>query len=303
MAFFILFGIAVILVISPLARCIFFNPIKVISHGCRDIYFYFRYKKYNNAKFGYIRCYTAGPGRAFGSGKTLMGTHDIVDDFNRYNNKPVWCKRRMKFVRQRIHILSNVDFLTVPSIHMDSLKDFVDVSHYIDAYDDEHDTLTITIAFCDEASSQMNSRDFKSNFDPLFLSTLLTSRHFRASFYLTSQKFFMVDKLMRSCVSEVYSTDKLWRFQRYSVYDADELENATNELMIQPLRKGCWFVTDKDYAAYDTYACVGKLIKDCETGNRYSETEILERLGSTDSDVAAVTKFDRKYKRRHKKMN
>lgn len=304
MAFFILFGIALLLVLSPLARCIFFNPIKVVRYAARDLYYYFRYKKYNNADYGYIRCYTAKQGRAFGSGKTLMSVHDIVvDQYEKFNNKLVWCRRRCKFVRQRIYILSNVEIKSVPFVHMNSLKQFVDVSKWIDKYDDENDTLTITIALCDEASSQMNSREYKSNFDPLFISTLLCSRHFRASFYLTSQKFFMVDKLMRSCVSAVYATDKLWRFQRYSVYDPVELENATNELMIQPLRKGCWFVTDKDYAAYDTHASVGKLLKSCENGDMLSEAEILAQLGSTDSDVAAVQNFSRKYRRKHKRMN
>lgn len=303
MAFFILFGIAVALVLSPLIRCIFFNPVKVIVNGSRDIYKYFRYKEYNNADYGYIRCYTAAAGRAFGSGKTLMAVHDIVTFYNRYNGKTVWCKRRKKFVMQRVFILSNVEIKAVPYVHMESLKQFVELSKTVDAYDDEHDTLTVTIALCDEASSQMNSREFKSNFDPLFLSTLLTSRHFKASFYLTSQKFFMVDKLMRSCVSTVYSTNKLWRFQRYNVYDAVELEDATNELMIQPLRRGCWFVMNIDYAAYDTFASVGKLLKDCEEGKMRSEAEILQMIGSTDSDVAAVNNFSRKYKRRHKKMN
>ena len=232
-----------------------------------------------------------------------MAVHDIVSFYKKYNNKLVWCRRRKKFVRQRVYILSNVEIKAVPYVHMESLRQFVDLSETIDIYDDEHDTLTVSIALCDEASSQMNSREYKSNFDPLFLSTLLTSRHFKASFYLTSQKFFMVDKLMRSCVSTVYSTDKLWRFQRYTVYDAVELENATNELMIKPLFRGCWFVTNKDYAAYDTHACVGMLKKACENGDMMSEKEILEMLGSTDSDVAAVSNFSRKYKRRHKKMN
>lgn len=303
MAFLALFGIAFLAVCFPVFRCALFHPIKTIVNGCRDAYKYFRYKEYNNADYGYIRCYTAASGRAFGSGKTLMAVHDIVSDYYRYNNKIVWCRRRKKFVRQRIYILSNVEITAVPYVHMNSLKQFVDLSKTIDAYDDEHDTLTVTIALCDEASSQMNSRSYKDNFDPLFISTLLTSRHFKASFYLTSQKFFMVDKLMRSCVSSVYATNKLWRFQRYNVYDAVELENATNENMLQPLRRGCWFVTNKDYDAYDTHACVGMLRKACENGDMMTEKEILEMLGSTDSDVAAVQNFSKKYRRRHKRMN
>ena len=303
MAFLALFGVAFLAVCFPVFRCVLFNLRKTIVNGCKDAYKYFRYKEYNNADFGYIRCYTAASGRAFGSGKTLSAVADIVKMYNRYNDKLVWCRRRKKFVRQRIYILSNVEFKAVPYVHMDSLKQFVNVSDWIDKYDDDNDTLTITLALCDEASSQMNSRSYKDNFDPLFISTLLTSRHFRASFYLTSQKFFMIDKLMRSCVSTVYATNKLWRFQRYNVYDAVELENATNENMLQPLRRGCWFVTNKDYAAYDTHACVGMLKKACENGDMMTEAEILAQLGSTDSDVAAVQNFSRKYRRKHKRMN
>ncbi len=303
MAFLALFGVAFLMVVSPVVRCAVFHPFKLVVNGCRDIYKYFRYKEYNNAYYGYIRCYTAAAGRAFGSGKTLMAVHDIVSFYNRYNGKTVWCKRRQKFVKQRVFILSNVEINAVPYVHMESMAQFVELSKTVDTYDDEHDTLTVSIAFCDEASSQLNNRDYKSNFDPLSLSTLLTSRHFRANFYLTSQKYFMVDKLMRSCVSEVYSTNKLWRFQRYNIYDPVELEDAANELVIKPLRRACWFVLNKDYAAYDTFASVGNLIKACEEGKMRSEAEILQMIGSTDSDIAAVNNFSRKYKRRHKRMN
>lgn len=303
MALIIFIAVVFLLIYSPLFRCAVFHPVKTVVNGAVDLYYYFKYLKFNNADYGFIKCYTAASGYAFGSGKTLSVVHEIVQRYNQYNGKKVWCSRRKKYVTQRIFILSNVEFLTVPFVHMDSLKQFVGLSDTIDDYDDEHDTLTVIYALCDEASSQMNSRSYKDNFDPLFISTLLTSRHFRASFYLTSQKFFMVDKLMRSCVSTVYSTAKLWRFQRYSVYDAVELENATNELMIKPLKRGCWFITNKDYAAYDTHASVGMLKKACESGDMMSEAEILQMIGSTDSDVAAVSNFSRKYKRRHKKMN
>lgn len=303
MALIIFIVVVFLLIYSPLFRCAVSHPVKMVVNGAVDLYHYFKYLKFNNADYGFIKCYTAAAGYAFGSGKTLSVVHEIVQRYNQYNGKKVWCSRRKKYVTQRIFILSNVEFLTVPFVHMDSLKQFVGLSDTIDDYDDEHDTLTVIYALCDEASSQMNSRSYKDNFDPLFISTLLTSRHFRASFYLTSQKFFMVDKLMRSCVSTVYSTAKLWRFQRYSVYDAVELENATNELMIKPLKRGCWFITNKDYAAYDTHASVGMLKKACESGDMMSEAEILQMIGSTDSDVAAVSNFSRKYRRRHKKMN
>lgn len=49
------------------------------------------------------------------------------------------------------------------------------------AYDDEHNTLTVTLVLGDEFSVQMNSRNFKTNIDPLFLNTILTCRHYYIS--------------------------------------------------------------------------------------------------------------------------
>ena len=303
MAYLVLFIFIILMVRVPMVRCAVCHPVKTVVNGCRDLYKYIAHKEYNNAPYGYIKCYTAAAGYAFGSGKTLSAVHEFIRIYNTYNGKMVWCDRRQKLVRQRILLMANVEIKTVPYLHMDSLKQFVDLSETIEAYDDENDCLTVTYALCDEASSQLNSRDYKTNFDGMFLSTLLTSRHFKASFVVTSQKFFMIDKLLRSCTSTVVSTAKLWRFQRYSIYDAVELENATNELMIKPLKRGCWFVTNEDYAAYNTFACVKKLKKACENGDMMTQEEILQMLGSTESDVAAVTKFSRQYKRRHKKMN
>lgn len=303
MAFVAVFGVAVLMIYSPLIRCAITNPHLLTYYGSKDSYEYFKYKRYNEAPYGTIRCYVAGIGYAFGAGKTLFGVHEIINLYRQYNGLEVWCSRRQKFVRQRIFILSNVEFKTIPYEDFSSLKKFVDLSENIDDYDDLHDCLTVTYAVCDEASSQMNSRAFKSNFDPLFIKTLLTCRHFKASLFLTTQRFQMIDKLMRECVTTVVSCRKLWRFMRYAEYDPQELENAANETMIEPLKRGCWFVRDRDYLAYDTHACVADLKKACENGDMMSPEEILAMLGSTESDVAAVTNFSRKYKRRHKKMN
>lgn len=302
MEIFVFIVIMFLLLWSPMARCAVSNIHNVTYYGVKDIYLYFKEKRYNNAPYGYIRCFVAAINYAFGAGKTLYGVHEIIALYRKYNGLKVWCKRRKKYVRQRILVLSNVEFRTIPYVHLESLKQFVDLSETINDYDDAHDTLTVTYAVCDEASSQMNSRAFKSNFDPLFIEKLLTSRHFHASFYLTSQTFDMIDKLMRSVVTTVVSCAKLWRFQRYSCYSPRELENSTNELMIQPLKRGCWFIKDKDFLAYDTHAMITTLKKSCESGDMMSEAEILQMLGSTDSDMAAVSKPSRRYKRQHKKM-
>ena len=117
----------------------------------------------------------------FGSGKTLSLVHKVVGLYNRYNDKPVWCNRRKKFVTQKIVLLSNVD-LAVPYVKLDSLAQVVKMSKVAPALDDENDTLTVTIVAMDELSVQMNSRSFKDNFNAYFLNTLLCCRHYHISF-------------------------------------------------------------------------------------------------------------------------
>ena len=99
--------------------------------------------------------------------------HKVVGLYNRYNDKPVWCSRRKKFVTQKINVLSNVD-LAIPYTKLDSLAQVVKASKTTSAIDDENDTLTVTIVAMDELSVQMNSRSFKDNFNAYFLNTLLS---------------------------------------------------------------------------------------------------------------------------------
>ena len=105
----------------------------------------------------------------------------------------------------------------------------------------------------------MNSRSFKDNFNAYFLNTLLCCRHYHISFYGSAQRFQHVDKLLRDVTHTVIQCNKVWRFQLWASYDAWEMENATNAEMIRPLRRGLWFVRDRDYNAYDTLAVVDNL--------------------------------------------
>ena len=59
-------------------RCALSNPLKTIINGCRDLYFYFKHKKYNEAEYGFIKCFVASVGYAFGAGKTLFGVHELI---------------------------------------------------------------------------------------------------------------------------------------------------------------------------------------------------------------------------------
>lgn len=157
--------------------------------------------------------------RVFRQRQTLSLVHKVTGLYEHYDGKPVWCPRRKKFVTQRVLILSNVA-LSVPYEPLRSLAQVVAASKVNQDYDDEHDTLTITIACVDELGVQLNSRSFRDNIDPTFLSTLLCCRHYYISLYGSAQRFGHVDKLMRDVTLNVIQCRKFWRLQCNSWYDA-----------------------------------------------------------------------------------
>jgi hypothetical protein len=158
---------------------------------------YFRHCIYNNCPVGVIVGLTA----LFGKGKTLTSVHIIANYYNRYQNKIVWCRRRKKFVRQKIRILSNVKFTDIEYEPLTSLQQIVDAASITNDIDDALGTLTVTLVLIDEASAQLNSRKFKDNINPLLLNSILTCRHHNIAIYYTAQRSGHVDALMRQVTS------------------------------------------------------------------------------------------------------
>lgn len=281
----------------PTLRCAFFHPVKMFRYAPVDLLKYFRYERWNECQTGELVAYVG----LFGKGKTLSAVHKVVSMYNQYNGKRVYDKDRRKWVEQRVKVLSNVA-LQIPYDDFVSLQQVVHCAEKNGEYDTAHDTLTVTLVLGDEFSVQMNSRNFKSNIDPLFLNTLLTCRHYHISLYYTAQRFGHVDALLRQVTSYVVDCDKLWRFQRQRLYDAWEMENATNPALLTPIAKKCWFVTDKDYAAYNTLACVGNLQKSFKEGDMMTEEEILSlRRNDQQSNMEGVVKPSRRWRRSQKK--
>lgn len=286
-----------VIVFFPTVRCAVFHLPAVIVNGCRDIWQYYAHKEYNNYGTGELVAYVG----LFGKGKTLSAVHRVVSAYNAYDGKQVWCPRRQKLVTQRVKVISNVS-LSIPYEKFISLEQVVLDAERKQQYDDEHDTLTVTLVLGDEFSVQMNSRNFKTNIDPLFLNTILTCRHYYISLYYTAQRFGHVDALLRQVTSLVIDCDKLWRFQRLTMYDAWEMENAANPRLLEPLGRDCWFVRNRDYAAYNTLACVGNLKKDMREGAMMSEEEILKlQQNSSSPNMDAVDKPSRRWLRKRKK--
>lgn len=286
----------VICYMSVCVRVIVSHPVKAVYNAIIDIYKYFKYAQWNNCKTGTIACYVG----LFGKGKTLSAVKKVVDIYEKYNNKKVYDFDRRKWVTQKIHILSNVE-LSVPYRKFTGLSQIVQVANSFKDYDYENDLLTCTVVLGDEFSVQLNSRQFKSNIDPLFLNALLTCRHHHIMLIYTAQRFNHVDALLRQVTSFVIDCNKLWRIMVHQQYDAYSLENATDPTLVQPVSRFGWFIEKKHFDAYDTLACVGNLTKSCEEGDMLTEEEILALQQNNGVNMDAVLKPSRKYIRSARK--
>ncbi len=283
-------------VFFPKIRCLVLNSVKVLWYLPRDIYLFFVHKQYNNCTTGVIVAVIG----LFGKGKTLTAVYLICRMYLRKNGKKVWCKRRKKLVTQRIKVISNVE-LKIPYERLKSLEQIVYASKRNQSYDDDNDTLTVTLVLGDEFSAQMNSRSFKSNINTMLLNTILTCRHYHIAMYYTTQRFGLVDALLRQVTSYCISCNKTWRLQGINYYDAWEMENATNILQLKPYKRRCWFVSDKNYNMYDTLATVENLSKCSENGDMLSDQEILA-LQCNNSNPDSIISPSRKFRRIRKKM-
>lgn len=283
-AFFLFFWLML-----PLGRFLTFHILQVVSGAFRDMYNYIKYKRWNECSaFGRIICYTG----LFGQGKTKECVRFIVDQYNRFNNLPVWDEESGKFVKQRIVVYSNVQ-LNIPYIELTSLQQLVDCQ--------ESPAGVVNLFLIDEASVVFNSRDFKNNFSIPALNTILTSRHHKIGIYLTSQRFGHMDALLRQVTSYVYECSyfKPLRIQRIKVFDAWDCENCSNLLLLKPLSVHYFYSSDKVYANYNTYAMVDAISKQCgEKGAFLDDAEILQRQGQAYNDARFVNRRTRKLRKR-----
>ena len=292
-------GLCLLLWLSVVFRTVVFHPLKSVFYAIKDTIGYIKHKDWNRLETGKLICCCA----LFGKGKTLSVVHYVVAQYHKYNNKKVWCRDRKKFVRQKVEIISNVDLVGVPYTKFVSLSQIVQVAEQNREKDLQNDTLTVTLVLGDEFSVQMNSRNFKSNIDPLFLNTLLTCRHHHISIIYDAQRFMHVDALLRQVTSYVVECNKVWRIMVSDKYDAWDLENAQSPKMCVPVRRFGWFVRDKDYQAYDTLACVDTLAKSCKEGDMLTEEEILSLRQNNGSDMDIVKSPSKRYRRNMKKSH
>jgi len=274
--FIILIVCFLIYITSFYFRLIIDNPINLLKYIIIDSSHYFRYKWIPKKPF--INVYVG----LFGQGKTLSAVHDALDFYHTYNNRKVYDDRFNRWTTQKVFILSNVDLKNVKYRKLKSLDQLNKIAKWRHITDLKHNVRTITIVILDEASTQLNSRNFKSNFSTQTLGTLLTSRHALIhGFYLTSQRFSHCDALLRQVSNNVIQCSKKWRLQKLTYYDAWVYENSPRPADAPYSHVTGFFVKNEDYAAYDTLAVVDQLIKDQESGNMMTDKEILDNRGSS----------------------
>lgn len=292
MKFIFAIALVFLIVFSVFVRTVVFHPFKTLYYSILDLFNYFRYHRYDSMETGKLICYTA----LFGGGKTLSCVHYINSLYDRYNNKRIFDINRKKWVVQKVHIISNVD-INRPYEKFVSLAQIVRVAEQFREMDEINGTLTCTVVLGDEFSVQMNSRSFKTNIDPLFLNTLLTCRHHHIMLVYNSQRFGHVDKLLRDVTTYVVECKKVWRVCIQKTFDAFVLENTTDPSAVKPLGRRGWFISNKDFEAFDTLACVGNLIKSVERGDMDSEIEIINRTVGSDKDVDSFKRQKKLFRR------
>lgn len=271
----------------------------ILFYAPLDIYRYFRYRKWRNLEMGKIWCYCAPE---FGGGKTLSAVEYIESVYNKYNDRVVWDFSQNKFVRQVVQIVSNVQFQNIPYLDFTTLKQICDIANGQQVIDSANGTMTCTIFFLDEASSELNSRSFKDNLNPFVLKDMVTCRHSHISVFMTSQDFSLIDALMRTVTSKVIYCFKTWRYCIHKFYNPKVLENAGSYLLIRPTGYSGFFVRDKNYNAYDTFAKVEKLTKKFEEKDLLSSEEILQNLGNTSVNADAVINPSNRFRKSRRKL-
>lgn len=250
----IIAGIVLVMWI-PLLRCFVFNIHRVVGYTFKDIYTYIRHKRWNDFRLFGIDMFIG----MFGKGKTLTMTHRVIQLHAKYGDK--------------IRIVSNYQLKGIPYIPLYNFEQLVELGT------DDSDYIG-TVVCIDEISSILSNRNYASF--PLELLGLLCQPRKKSVYIMcTAQRFFMVDKLFRALTTYVYDCRKLWRFQRYRVYDAWELENSTSVTLIKPLKSDCWFVRDVDFSCYDT----SELIDKNKASDFISNEEAIVRKGMDSAKV------------------
>ena len=153
----------------------------------------------------------------------------------------------------------------------------------------------VTIFVMDEIGAIWNSRDFKTNISTELLRNLLQVRKNKIYIIGTSQRFHFCDALLRQITANLVCVKKTWRIVRKLAYDPMDFENCNNIDMLKPLKVSYAWITNQDYASYDTDERVERLRSD----DLLPDDQILINQGAHVNDLSA-SGLKRRYRHRRK---
>lgn len=294
---FIVIAIAVIVfIMSPCLRYTIFHPVLVCVNAVKDLYRFFRYKKYNEFKdFGRMTMYIANDSQPFGSGKTLNLVRYVRNVYRHFNGKKVWDSKSKSFVPQVVKIYSNIKLIGIPYIPLTSEQQIIEASELESDY-------IVQLFVLDEMGSQWNNRNWKNNLTEDLLNSILQQRKSKIAIIGTVQDYSLFDATLRKLTTNVYECSKLWRFLTLREFYAKDIERAQNNTELIICRsKFIRFATDDLYNSYDTTEKVHKLAKDVADGNMLTNQEILLASSGDTPELGSLTHVKRKYRKNVKR--
>lgn len=272
-----------LVIFTPIGRFIPFHLPQILLYVPKDIYEYYRYKKYNECPYyGAIDIYNG----YFGSGKSVSAVSKAVDKIYRhYNGLDIWSKEKNCFIKQKITIISNIALVGIPYVPFVS-------EQQIFKYEAEEGEVLIFLI--DEIGTVWNNRAFK-DFSPDVFNAIVQSRKRKIYIIGTIPKIIGTDINVRRFTNDVIVCSKWWRIIKHRYFKADELENCSNVDMLEPYYIKYQFVTNRMYNQYDTNEIVDKLQKDMEEGKLLSFRELANQSdGNGDIKQARLKKRFRK---------
>lgn len=246
---------------------------EVCFYSFIDIRKYIKYKRWNEFDgYGRMDIYIADDSKPFGSGKTLNMVADALSIYHQFNDADVYDFDSDSWVKQYVHIISNVDLVGVPFVKLESTTQITDLVNL----DDDGNT-HIYLVLIDELGRIFNNRDWKNNLPSDLLGAILQQRKNCLLLKGTVQDYSLFDATLRKLSSVVYVCQKRWRFLVRDIYTATDLERSGYNLkMLTPRGNMCRFATDKLYGSYNTNEVVTDLSRSVIEGKQLSNFEVLQ---------------------------
>ena len=315
-------------------RCLIFHAPQAIYYAVLDIYLYIKEKKWENFNHYGIKMFIG----MFGHGKTLSMTMEARRLYKKYGDtirfvsnyelkgipyvplknfnqivdlgkEAIEADKRPKYMTlEEIVDLENMG-ITLPPFYFDE-KGYIKREYRRKVKIGKNDkgepiyemkvlrpSYKGTVVLIDEIEDLLSHRSY-ANFPLQMLNCLTQQRKAKIFIMCSAQRFFMVDKIFRSITTWAIDCNKFWRLQHTEYYDAWDYENAMNAQLVKRYKNKWRFVSNKDFASYDTT----QMISEDMTADFISNEEHLARVGlDTMVNSDAISKPSRKLKKARKR--